>query len=90
MSIRKKSDKAVNKQQQHQNKKGYKQATATLQATSLHLQRFREGKEILLQVHSSDCLPCDIKGKTEQAMGFREYSVVLCEDTLRMQQIIVV
>ena len=44
--------------------------------TCLHLKRFLEGI-LLLQVHSSDCLPCDIKGRTEQATRFRRNSVTL-------------
>ena len=42
-----------------------KHVTTTLQATCVHLYRFREGKDILLQKHSSDCLPGDMKNKTE-------------------------
>ena len=66
-------------------KKADKQATITLQATCLHLQIFFEGKGIILQLHSLDCLPCDIKGKTEQRQ-FRKNSVshvrkhVACEE----------
>ena len=51
--------------------------TTITQATCLHLQRFREGKDILLQVHSLDCLVCNIKGKTKQATKFRKTSVTL-------------
>ena len=42
------------------------QATTTLQATCLHLQRFSEDTDILIQVHSLDCLPGDIIGNIEQ------------------------
>ena len=37
-----------------------------MQATGLHLSRFRKGKDILLQMHSLECLPCRIKGKTTE------------------------
>ena len=46
-----------------------------MQVTCLQLYRFREGKDIMLQVHSSDCLPCDIKGKREEATAIlKEFS----------------
>ena len=45
-----------------------KQATTTLQATCLHLQRFREGKEVRSSTFIR-LLSCDIKGKPEQSNG---------------------
>ena len=58
-----------------QYKKVHKHTTTALQATCLQLLRFSKGKDILLQVHSLDCLVCDLKGKTEQATVFRKNSV---------------
>ena len=59
-----------------------KQATTTLQATCLHLQRLSEGKDILLQVHLLECLPCGIKDKIVKTTGiqkeFSQYCVKTC------------
>ena len=50
--------------------------------------RFRKDKAIHLQVHLSDCLPCDIKGNTEQVT--ERLQSVLCEGTLLVKRKIVV
>ena len=48
-----------------------KQATTTLQATCSRFYIFRKGKDIFIQVHSLECLLCDIKGKTEHAKAIQ-------------------
>ena len=46
----------------------------------------------IVEVHSLDFLPCDIKGNTEQASNgnSEKFQFVLCKDMLRVKRIIVV
>ena len=62
----KKGNKQVNRQQQHY-KDNVKQINNNKQLLYIYT-----GKDILLQVHLSDCFPCDIKGKTEQSTGIQK------------------
>ena len=53
----------------------------TLAATCLNFLRFREGKNILLQVYSLDNLQRDIKSKTKQAAAIQKEFFQSCVKT---------
>ena len=66
-----------------QYKKAYKKVKRQQQRRKqlVYIDISRRQKETLLEVHSSDCLACDIKGKTKQAMAIRKEFSQSCVKT---------
>ena len=83
----KKGDKKVNKEQYHYKKWRINKTNKNTTSNLFTFIEISPRQRHILQVYLLYCLPCDITLKTEQATVIQ---LVLCEDTFRVNRIIMV